>query len=153
MDCYAFDTHVGIRASSQYKNFNFGSMVKFNGVCLGTNENGLFRLAGDTDDGVDIDAEFELVDTDLGVQSSKHLRFLYFGFIADGDMEVDVKADGQSIRTIAVSKLEGQRRSRVSPGSDVRGLYFSQRVRNTKGCSFSIYSIEALPVILHRGHV
>ena len=55
-----FDTNLKGHATTQFMDFDFNSLVKFAGKYRAASAAGLFTLGGDSDDGADIDASFEL---------------------------------------------------------------------------------------------
>ncbi len=148
------DTNTKLRATTQYQNFCFPSMVRFGEKYLGASGDGLFELGGDDDDGVDIDAGFKLVDTDFGIENYKKLRVMYFGLEATGNLTITIVADENATRTYDIPKKESglQQRVRVPVGRDIYGRYLSFEVNNKKGCDFSVDSITALPVVRNHGH-
>ena len=152
MQCLTLDTNLEVRASTQYKNFAFNSMVNFNGRKLAASDEGLFSLGGDNDDGSPINAHFELIATDFGIPQPKRLRFLSFGFDSEGDLEVAVKADLEEERAYDLpAGKTGQQRTRVPIGRDGQGRYWSLIVRNKNGCNFAMDSIYVMPVVRSHG--
>lgn len=134
-------------AAFQWTNFNFGSMAIFNGGPVAVNEDGLYTLFdADDDDGTDIDAFFELVTTNLGSVNTKVTRFMYFTSEVSGDLKVILTADEDESREfMLMAKKTGQtqhRNRRVVGRRDVRGVFLMFRIDNTKGCDFSVDSID-----------
>lgn len=154
MKCLTMDTNIHSRATGQYKGFNFSGMRKFGDNLLGINDEGLFLLAGDTDNTVNIDSWISTGMTDLGIQANKRLRYIYLGLETDGDLEIDVIADEGVARTYVVPAAKvKQQRIRLPVGRDGKGTYWSFTIRNKQGKHFAIDSIKILPVILHHGHL
>jgi len=146
-------TNLKRMASTQYSNFNFNSMCVFNGVALGANSDGIYSLFdADDDDGTDIDAFFELVTTDFGAPEAKKVRFIYVNLETSGNLKIKLQVDEDLERTFLIpAKKTGQlqhRAHRVDGRNDLRGVYWRPRIENTKGCDFSVDSIEALLMIL-----
>ncbi len=140
------------RATSQYVNYDFNSMVKFGGKVLGANSSGLFDLSGDNDNGVAISAYFTPIMTDFGIGNPKRMRYIYLGYESSGNLELDLQADEQNARSYEVeSNKTGQQRKRVSIGRDGYGRYWSFTIRNLSGADFSVDSIEVMPVVRNRG--
>jgi len=154
MKCLTMDTNIHSRATGQYKGFNFNCMRNFGDNLIGTNDIGMFTLAGDNDEGTAISAWITTGTTDLGIQANKRLRYIYLGLETDGDLEIDIIADEQVVRTYAVlARKVNQQRIRVAAGRDHKGVYWSFAIRNKKGVKFAVDSIKILPVILHYGHL
>jgi hypothetical protein len=154
MRCVTFDTNSRSLATSQLKGFNFAAMGKVGENYIGINSEGFYILTGDTDDGTQIDAWIKTGLTDLGIPAEKRLRKIYLGIKTDGDIEIDVIADGNVSRTYTVLSTSGiQKRIRLAVGRDGKGTYWSFVIRNKKGVQFTIDFIQILPVVLHYGHL
>lgn len=138
---------------SQYTNFPFNSMVRFGETFLGAGDDGLFEIAGEQDNGVNIDAGFELPTTDLGIHNKKRIRFIYLGYETNGELQLEVITDQKPGEVYQVSNINatGQQRNKRSLKKTQQGRYFTVKVSNVNGADFSIDRIECLPVILSSG--
>ncbi len=149
---FSLDINTKNRATTQYTNWPFNSMVRFGGKYLGASNSGLFEIGGSSDNQKPIAAYFEPVRTDFGISNPKRLRFMYFGFESDGDLEVEITVDEQVVRTYTITaRKTGQQRVRLVIGRDGQGRYWSFRVKNTSGCDFSIDSVQVLPIVRTQG--
>lgn len=141
----------GLRPS-QYTNYNFKSICKFNGVLIGANEDGLFKLDdGDLDDTSRILAFFRLCSTDFGVNNQKRLRRILMGYKTDGSLKVSISADGKDdvSKNVVPSAPDLRENSQDVPiGRDVRGRYLELEIRNVNGSDFTVDSIYAVPIVL-----
>jgi hypothetical protein len=138
---------------SQYKNYNFNSMVKFNGTYLGANNHGLFQLTGNFDNTDIITAEFAPVLTDFGIHNSKRLYAIYFGVETADNLYVAIYADEVLVKsyTLYATKTTSHRiRQRI--GHDAKGRYWSFIISNPKGNFFAVDSIDVLPQVRHASH-
>ena len=151
------------RATTQYTNFNFRGMCNFNGKRYGVNSSGLYRICGDTDNGVDIDAYFEPVVTDFGIDNPKRVRFMYFGYESNGNLLITAQADEQVERTYTVDNSKtgsrdagiaktAQQRHRVPIGRDGSGRYWRFQIANVDGCDFAVDTIQLRLVVRNQGH-
>lgn len=138
--------------ASQYANYNFNSMCKFNGAYLGASEDGIFTLEdGDLDDTAEIEAFFELATTDFGIANQKRLRSVYLGYEADGDLMMTVEDDegGERRYSVEPNHLDNKENTtKIDIGRDGKGRHWTFRIDNVNGSDFSIDSIEAIPTIL-----
>lgn len=76
-------------AASQYTNFDFNSMINFNGVMLGAGASGIRKLCcSDDDAGTDINGYFTPHLSNLGSPSPKRIRYLY----VTGEMATPITA-------------------------------------------------------------
>lgn len=145
--------NASLRAPTQFLNFEFNSMVKFNGIAIGANGSGLFSLCcGDTDNGTPIDAYFVGKTSDFGMSNNKRFRYLYFGLETYGNLDVYVIVDEQAPVKYKLDTCKtGQQRIRLPINRREHGEYWAFKVANTKGCDFSIDSIKGLPVVRSNG--
>lgn len=139
-------------AVSQYANYNFNSMTKFNGQYLGANENGIFRLDnGDLDGTSKIPAFFELLTSDWGIENQKRIRTIYVGYETNGQLVLKVKDDDNNEREYILepNHLDNSQHGAKLPGDrGGKGRYWMIRVDNMNGADFSIDNIRILPVVL-----
>ena len=148
----AMNTVTG--AVTQYKGYNFNSMIKLGDTLLGSNENGVFSLEdADTDDDVQIEAFFELILSDFGMSNQKRFRVAYVGYEADGDVILKVTCDEGTTYSYTLSPTAAQqlqKSGKVTISREQKGRYFTFRVENVVGSDFSIDSIDVMPVILEK---
>lgn len=154
MKCVTFDTNLSGRPKTgQYKKFNYGSMVSFNGALLGTNLTGLYNLTGDYDVDQPIDAWIKTGMSDLGIEANKRLRHIYLYVETDKDLIVETYADGKLIQSKTVkARKKGKQRIRVTCGR-YKGVSWSFAVKNRLGAWFAIDIIQVLPVTLPYGNI
>jgi hypothetical protein len=137
-------------AVSQYNNYNFNSMCNFDGLLLGCNEDGLFKLDdGDLDDTQAIDAFFRLGATEFGMIEEKAVRFLFISGRLDGLLKASINPDGKGdVSSDVIPKREDLRLigHRVPMGKDVKGRSLDLKIENIQGSDFTINRIDALLV-------
>ena len=152
MKCLTIQINKRNKALSQFKNYNFNSLVKFNGVYLGTNPGGLFRLGNqaDTDAGSTINWAFKPVITDFGTDNEKHIVHVYFGLNTASDFSMGATPDNGNVYeyTIPVTNA-GRQRVRVTCRSDKIGRYWEFEFSGT--ADFDMNTIEMLIANLHHG--
>ena len=139
-----FITNLKNRATSQ-RLFDFNSMCKFGETWLFANSDGLMKICGDDDNGVDIDAYFEPVTSDFGISNPKQGRYIHMGFETDGELEIAITFDGKTTETISVepqSAKTGQQRITEDITKAGQGRYCNTKVSNVDGSDFSIDAIE-----------
>lgn len=156
-DYYEREDTIGIAlnlknvAPTFYKEFNFDSMITFNGKCLGACEDGIFELGGDTFAGDDIDAYFTLPTTDLGVANQKRIRSIFAGYESDGTMQAKVTMDDGTEQTYNLSPNSAVNAQEGSEGygkQDEIGRYIKLKVANVDGADFGFDTIDIIPVLL-----
>lgn len=150
---------IGIRmnrnngAISQYLGVDFNSLCTFNGKVLGVNDDGLFELTGDTDNGADIDAFVELPTTDFGSEKQKRVRCGVFGYESDGDLTVTVTLDETTTQTATLTpKKSGsvEQSAKVPLQRTMPGRYVMTRIDNVDGCDFALDTVSLDIVELSR---
>ena len=139
-------------ALSQYANYNFNSMCKFNGVYLGANSSGIFKLdTGDLDGTSEIAAFFELLTSDWGIENQKRIRSIYVGYETDGQLMFKVKDDDDNEREYILEPNHvdnKQHGAKLWGDRGGKGRYWMFRVDNVNGADFSVDDIRVLPVVL-----
>jgi len=147
---FVLDHALQARATTQYIDYEFNSMVKFGDVYLGASTDGIYELDGDTDDGDAIGAYFEPVVTDFGINNPKKVRFIFLGYEAEGDLIVTL-GDNRSQKSFTVdSVVTGQQWRRITGSRSIRGRYLTFQVSNVDGCDFGIDSIDVALVVMPR---
>lgn len=146
------DTNVKAgSATTQYLNFDFNSMVNFNGKALAANAEGIFELTGDTDNGKAIDAYFEPVTSDIGTIYPKRMRYAYVEMKIQGSLDLVIAVDGGSTQTYRITGTDMKpKRYRVPISRVLNGTYWLYQFKNVNGVDFSIDSANG--VFIFRNH-
>ena len=139
-------------AITQYCDYNFNSFCKIGDKHYGATDDGIFELVGDTDNGEDIDAWFEILMSDFWICNVKRLRRIYIGYEATGDLIIKVKDNEDNERSYPLDNiaLDKQIGGEVTIERDQLGRYWGLRIDNVRGAYFAVDSIEVVPVILGR---
>ncbi|OEU67543.1 MAG: hypothetical protein BA863_12325 [Desulfovibrio sp. S3730MH75] len=139
------------RATTQYIDYDFNSMVKFGDKYLGACDDGMFELDGDTDNGDYIGAYFEPITTDFGINNPKKVRFMFLGYEAEGDLILTL-GDNRSEKSFTVdSAMTGQQWRRITGSRSIRGRYLTFIISNVKGCDFGFDSIDVALTVMPKG--
>ncbi len=107
---------------------------------------GLYRLAGDDDDGSDIFSQVILVTTDFGVPNYKRFRWIQIGYESSGDLLFTVTAneDNYEAYTLPARGTDGlQTGMRIPIHRTLVGRYFTLQISNPDGVDFTLDSITA----------
>ncbi len=140
-------------AVTHYENFNFNSVVQFNGVLLGANENGVYPLSGDSDLGQYIEAELTSGLHDL---SEKVVKTALEGWVAgrftqgglDLTVRVDEKGDPYSYPFVKFGNgKEG--RAKIGKGLN-KYRFFTFGIKNKGGLGFDIQLFHILGNVIGR---
>jgi hypothetical protein len=145
---------------TQYGKFPFISFAVFQGIPLGAGPEGIFRLNGGekdvhtvtTTDERNIDAWFELSQSQYGIDAVKQGRRLYLGGEFSGDMTVTVNTLGVST-TYQVSPKDtalAQHVFQIPLSCKQKAEYWSMTVANVNGSDFSVDFIDATFVNVNR---
>jgi hypothetical protein len=126
-----------------YDNFSFESIVSWQGRELAVGPDGIHELAGDTDNGEQIDALVESGFTDFGVAQTKRLDNMYFGYTSEGQIAVqaEVYESGHPPSTYLLEERDANapRNSRVTPGKGLWGRYWRLTISNVDGADFEVH--------------
>lgn len=147
-----FDTNLKVKsATTQYLGFGYNSMVKFAGSFFCANENGLFKVGGNLDNGSDITSYFEPATTDFGISNIKKLRCLYLSYEATSTLILTVSTELGFSETITIpAAVTGQNAKKIPVSRSTRGRFWTFQIKSLGG-DFSIDEIKVLPIILGHG--
>lgn len=139
-------------ATTQYTNFNFNSFVNFKGVALAADDQGIFSLDGDTDNGADIDAYFEPVVSDIGVIGPKRMRYLYTELRLHGSLDIRISVDDGAVLVYQITDTNLRaRRHRTTISRALHGTYWLYQFRNVAGADFSVDTASGLFLFRNQG--
>ncbi len=139
------------RAVTEYKNYSFNSLMMFNGVLLGTNEQGLYILGGDNDLGTPIESYIQTGTYDLGERAIKIPKEVWLTYRSNGDMDVEVKEDELNVYNYILDKVAiGIRECRAKFGKGLKGRFYRFGIKNLGGSSFDLQSFRVLAEIIRR---
>jgi len=147
------DTNLkAAHATTQYLNFDFNSLVNFNGEALAANGQGIFRLNGSSDDGIPIDAYFEPITSDIGIIGPKRMRYLYTEAKLNGSMDVNISVDGGLTKSYRITNTEyAPLRHRTTVTKALHGTYWLYQFRNVDGADFSVDSASGVFIFRNQG--
>jgi hypothetical protein len=81
------------KAHSTYKEFDFNSYGLAGGKYYGGKSDGIYRLGGDSDNGVDISSRIKTGVNDFGSTQAKRLLTLFTNCMLDNDITIKVQGD------------------------------------------------------------
>jgi hypothetical protein len=130
-------------AITQFDGFNFNSFAKNGESYMAANEDGLFLLGGNDDDGTDIDAFFILKNTDFGDFTHKRFLRAHFGYESDGAITFSLSPDEAAYfdKLVETGTTGKQGYKWVNLDTVYRGRYWQAKVSNKDGADFAIDSI------------
>lgn len=131
---------------------SFNSMCKFGDAYLGCTSGGLFSIEGYNDAGIEIPMAIRSGTTDLGNGNQKRFRFVYVTGESNGQCKFSFYLDGVLAGQLdIVPSAGGVFDVRVPVSRAVQGRWLYWEIENIDGSFVALYSVEALPVILHPG--
>ncbi len=133
-------------AVSEYPNYNFNSLVQFNDVLLGANENGIYTLSGGHDLGVDIQANIESGLFDFREDGEiKYPREGWLFYRADGNLSLIIKCDEDAeYETILANIGTHIKEIRAKFGKGIKSRAFNFELKNVDGSDFDVQSLRIL---------
>lgn len=146
-------------AISQYKNYTFNSFAVIGDYVYGANTNGIFRLDIADNDissstvSTPIEAYYESVLTDFGINAEKRLRKCNGTLEANGEIKFSFKSNETHEimqHTVPTSIDNKQHSVEIPAGSSIKGRYYSFVIQNIHGADFSVDKLEAFIEVLSR---
>lgn len=141
---------------SEYTNFPFNSFAFFNGQYYGGADDGIYALAGDSDNGAPV---IGAVRTGL-IRMSDGLRtqvpYAYIGVTTDGDILFKViTTSPQGAKNEQWYRFEKRtagapRETRVKIGRGLSSVYWQFELVNITGADFAFDSVQLAPIALER---
>ena len=144
-----------IDAPSQYMGVDLNSLTVFGDKIIGAGETGVMELSGDTDNGTEITAFFQVPSTDLGIPQQKKVRSVILSGYQHGNLDVTIICDNDEKTEYRIN-LTGpldQSTIKVDLNSDDIGRFIGLLVENVEGSDFSIDVMDLLVLATALGPV
>lgn len=125
--------------ASVYSGYNFNSYAVHNNTAYGCKTDGIYKLAGSTDDGNAFQPGIVLPESRFGTHHYKRFRVAYFGIAGTSPAIKLVNEDGTS-KTYTITK------SKVTPTRGVKGRKWTVSIGDFDSLDF----VELVPLILTR---
>lgn len=140
-----FCMNAATGGTTEYTGYAFNSVAKIGGRYYGANEQGLFLLEGETDNGTPIAANFGFGQLDFGAAQMKTLAYCYLGTQA-GKMRltVDALVDGKPAQYSYAARQHGasMRGIRFDLGRGMRSTYVMPTFSNVGGQDFEVDAVR-----------
>jgi hypothetical protein len=155
-------TYLGIcmnatnKAITEYQPYDFNSLAIMDGALYGANDAGLFRLEGDTDDAVNIDAYARTALTRIADGRMAQVDSAYLGYSSDGVIQLKaITTSATGAKTSRVYQLnlqnaDANRSGRIKLGKGIKSVYWAFELSNSLGADFTIDVIELRALALSR---
>jgi hypothetical protein len=133
-------------AISEYSNFGFNSMCKFNGKYLYAKSDGIYEEGGNDDNGTQIDASYKTGAVDIYATEVRRLRDAFLNIRSNGDIQLFSVGDEVNTRTypISLSTAGTIHERRVKFERGIRDRHLSFGVSNVNGSTLEVSSIKIL---------
>lgn len=156
----AWCMNVRTTGVSEYTNFAFNSMARFNGKYYASASDGVYLLEGDDDNGAPITAEILSGITDYGSDKVPDLGLLrkrsggaYLNLRSQGQFQVVVRVDEGTERSYSIDASgdpEGMHTRRVQLGRRLEGRNWQFGFKNASGVDFTLRDFHNVPIYLSR---
>ena len=141
---------------SEYDNYLFNSLAYSPDEMLGCNDQGLYVLDGDDDDGATIDAEITSLMLDFDTSKLKRMSAAYIGYTSSGQLLLKIRSvdQGEFVeywyegRNPNAQTPPGQNRMKIGKG--LRSRYWTFELTNIAGSDFELDKVELYPIVLQR---
>lgn len=137
-------------ASAQYDNYGFNSFFRRGDDYFGVANDGIYKLAGETDAGLPVDALAAFVRSTLGVPNVKRVPSVYVGATSDGALILRTEVEGAVRYYKARSYSSDLRQHRVDIGRGSRGTHWQFELLNENGDDFELADMTLLPTVMDR---
>jgi len=138
-------------ALTEYTGWAFNSLTDFNGVTLAANANGIFKIAGKTDNGAFIQSDAVTGQTDFDSPKMKRVREAFIGMRSDGAVSIKTITDEATVRTYSHTRVvAGIHEQRVKLSRGLKSRYWQFGISNIAGSDFQLDSLEVEPFELER---
>jgi hypothetical protein len=133
-------------AISEYTNFAFNSMCRFNGRYLYARSDGIYEGGGDADNGQQIQASYKTGAMDTYTTEIQRLRDAYMTFRSNGDVQLFSVGDEVNARTYFITSSPGSTiyERRVKFGRGIKDRHFNFGISNINGSTLEIDSVKIL---------
>jgi hypothetical protein len=140
-----FCMNAATGGTTEYTGYSFNSVAKIGGRYYGANEQGLFLLEGETDNGTPIAANFGFGQLDFGAAHMKTLSYCYLGTKA-GQMRltIDSLVCGKPAQFSYPSRRHGEtmRGVRFDLGRGMKSTYVMLTFSNIGGNDFEVDTVR-----------
>ena len=156
----AWTTNTDTWGASRYTDFEFNSLAVVDGVLMGTNDDGLWRLDASDDDGAPILAHVQTDMQDYGAEQVKNAPLVYAGVATDGALQLTVDAVIKRTAASYTYTFEPRQAGDFAPGRckigrGVRARYMQFTVGNHSGsgalAAGADFTIDSLSVLAEAG--
>lgn len=149
-DIQTFVFNVESDGNTTYTNFGFNSYCMIGGRYFAASVDGIFELAGDTDDGNPIRSRLGLGRKSFATAQKKTVESMYLGMSAGGHLYLKVISEGctYTYRTEDFSAFIQQQRIKLGKG--LKPNYIDFELYNADGANFDIDTVEFRVVELSR---
>ena len=125
--------------ASVYSGYSFNSYAVYANTAFGCKTDGIYKLSGTQDDGVDFVSGIVLPETNFGTTRDKRFRKAYFGLAGGVSPALRVETDSGST-TYSISS------EKVNIGRDMKGKKWVLKIQDWDSLDF----VELVPIILAR---
>lgn len=138
-------------AVSTYSNYNFNSLIEWDGEYYGLNSSGIWKLDGTLDDSSYIQAKIVTAAFDFDTSNQKTVPEMYLGYTANGNLVLKVSKDDDVTVYFELSTTnDGLSTGTIKLSKGMVGRYFQYELISKNSTDFGIDTIEFYPVVFGR---
>jgi hypothetical protein len=142
--------NVDNNGSTTYDNYEFNSYAQIGDSYYGANQQGIFLLEGDDDDGTPIRASVSFGTVRFSKTEKKTVESCYVGMAASGNLYLKIIAEGQEYIYMTRSFGPELKQQRVTPGKGLRTNYVTLEIYNEDGVDFEIDTVKFMVADMKR---
>lgn len=136
--------------STRYEQYAFNSFAKIGDSYYGARNDGLYRLDGNDDNGLPIQAMVAFGKQTFGTSALKRVTNAYLGVASTGKVFLKVLVEGEEYLYAARASSETLQTQRVDIGRGIRANYVEFEFYNADGDDFELASVEFVAAALNR---
>lgn len=133
-------------AHSRYTNYGFNSFFKFGNNYFGAKSDGVYLLAGDTDDGNPILSVIRTPITDFDQPENKSCQDIFINCRNYGQLSAEIYTDERLKTNVPLttptSYNYGVKRKRIKVPTGILGNAWQYVIKNVGGINFTIFDLE-----------
>lgn len=136
-------------AVTEYTDFGFNSFAVLDGKYYGANENGIYLLGGNTQDGKPIQSEIKSGSIDMGIKMKQIPRQAWITGRNAGSLIFTVEDEEGIVHEYDIKDIATDlHEMRVKFGRGIKGRFFKFGLKNKAGMDFDIDSIRVIAEVI-----
>jgi hypothetical protein len=153
---FAWVCNTETQAFTSYINYPFNSFCRIGNKYFGASDDGIFELAGDSDDGEPITSRVRTGLTNLGTGRHKRMPSLYLGYSSTGTLvlkAITTSPKGEKREDwyqLTPRPAGATREGRIKLGKGLKSVFWAFELVNVDGAKFTLEDLQLFPMLCDR---